>query len=184
MAPDELLEQLWQHYGVRVGRSTLARWASTGLVPRPTVKALGRGRGTASEYPPEALADAWAAAFLLRQDGVRPAVVAQARRYATRAYHLDPLLRAVGMTAKAWVALDELRRAADAARVALPEEVAELLTDCNGPAGTPILPWVQRWLHVRNLPGPGPFHGPARRAVLGFARQPDGVWRLDLRREG
>jgi hypothetical protein len=38
--------------GLEVSEAQLARWHRAGLLPRPTVRSLGRGRGTESLYPP------------------------------------------------------------------------------------------------------------------------------------
>jgi len=38
--------------GLAVSHAQLARWHRVGLLPRPQVRSLGRGRGTVSLYPP------------------------------------------------------------------------------------------------------------------------------------
>jgi hypothetical protein len=38
--------------GFEVSEAQLARWHRSGLLPRPQVRSLGRGKGTESLYPP------------------------------------------------------------------------------------------------------------------------------------
>src|SRR5438105_15226652 len=48
---DELLAAA-SNAGFEVSEAQLARWHRAGLLPRPQVRSLGRGKGTESLYPP------------------------------------------------------------------------------------------------------------------------------------
>src|SRR5437868_2218123 len=52
---DELLAAA-QHAGFAVTDTQLARWHRVGLLPKPQVQSLGRGKGTRSLYPPSSTA--------------------------------------------------------------------------------------------------------------------------------
>lgn len=66
LTPDTMLERMEAITGERIGRSTLNRWVRDGLVTEPERRSLGRGRGGYAEFPPDALAEAVAAWYLLR----------------------------------------------------------------------------------------------------------------------
>lgn len=78
MEPDELLRKL-RVLGHDVSRPTLPRWVRQGLIPAPTVQSLGRGRGARSVYPAATLGEAYAAAVLLRDKGLKVREVAFVR---------------------------------------------------------------------------------------------------------
>lgn len=84
MTPSELLATL-RKLGISKSQSTLNTWVRNGLICQPERKAAGRGRGSYSDYPPEAVGEAAAAAWLLEQ-GVAPALVKQIRDVATCEY--------------------------------------------------------------------------------------------------
>lgn len=107
LTPDELIAAL-AAVGVRTSRTTLARWVRQGLVPEPLRGSGGRAIGRYSLYPPEAVGEAAASAYLLRQ-GVAPQDVAAVRRLATSEYVLDPVLDHLGLGRPAsipWVHLE------------------------------------------------------------------------------
>ena len=64
MTPDEVIEQL-KKIGVEMSRPSLTRYEKQGLIPKPERGALGRGRGRWTNYPPETVAEAYAAWGLL-----------------------------------------------------------------------------------------------------------------------
>lgn len=79
LEPDELLSRL-KSLGQDVSRPTLPRWVRQGLIPAPDVRSLGRGLGAQSLYPACALAEAFAAAVLLRERGCKVREVAFVRQ--------------------------------------------------------------------------------------------------------
>jgi hypothetical protein len=68
MTPEEITEAL-RPYGQHIARSTLTQYARIGVIGSPTVRSLGRGRGSLSEYPPEAPAEIVAARTLVGTTG-------------------------------------------------------------------------------------------------------------------
>jgi len=62
----DLLAATAQREGERVSARQLESWRQAGLVPRPTVQHLGRGRGSSSRYPADAPARVAAAARAVR----------------------------------------------------------------------------------------------------------------------
>ena len=64
LTPEEITEAL-RPYGQHIARSTLTQYARIGVIGSPTVRRLGRGKGTLSEYPPEAPAEIVAARTLV-----------------------------------------------------------------------------------------------------------------------
>ena len=64
MTPDEVLAQL-KLLGVKISRPTLSRYEKQRLIPVPKRGSLGRGGGRWTDYPPETVAEAFAAWALL-----------------------------------------------------------------------------------------------------------------------
>jgi hypothetical protein len=64
MTPEEITEAL-RPYGQHIARSTLTQYARIGVIGSPSVRGLGRGKGTLSEYPPETPAEIVAARTLV-----------------------------------------------------------------------------------------------------------------------
>lgn len=65
-ATEVLVENLLD-LGFRVSVRTIRQWVRLGLIPAPLRRSLGRGRGMASEYPPETLDQAAAVASVMRR---------------------------------------------------------------------------------------------------------------------
>lgn len=64
MSPDDVLSVVHAH-GMQLTRSGLGWYHRQGMIARPTVRALGRGRGKESIYPPDTAAEVIAAHRLL-----------------------------------------------------------------------------------------------------------------------
>lgn len=105
LTPNEVLAALGKA-GLTRSRSTLNGWVRGGLVCKPQRGGAGRGRGSYSLYPPEAVGEAAAAAILL-QKGVSPKEVANIRKVVTAEYDLSKTLGLLpfleGYDVMAWV---------------------------------------------------------------------------------
>lgn len=186
MEPEELIRRLDQ-VGVPAGRTTLARWVRQGLIPRPAVRSLGRGRGAESEYPPGAVGEGFASSFFLREHKLPPPAVAQIRRYALGAYDLAETFERLGIGPKEWVRLRDIRLAAETLKATdLPTPLPELVFGGLEFRGIEAGFWAGQWLSLRDIARDFPAGGrpPVGDFPLGFHRAPDGRYRLAYRRDG
>lgn len=54
MTPEEVIKSLNERFGIKASSRNLLHMAERGLIPRPSIGSLGRGKGTYSEYPDDA----------------------------------------------------------------------------------------------------------------------------------
>jgi hypothetical protein len=64
MTPDEVISKL-KELGVSISRQTLRNYGKWGLIPEPKRGSKGKGRGRYTDYPDEAVAEAFASWMLL-----------------------------------------------------------------------------------------------------------------------
>lgn len=64
MTPVEVIKAL-DRLGAEITRRTLLNWEKWGLIPEPKRGGLGKGGGRFTDYPPDTLAEAYAAWFFL-----------------------------------------------------------------------------------------------------------------------
>jgi hypothetical protein len=67
ISPEEIVKAAGRH-GLTVSDAQLHRWQRQGLIPRPKIQGLGRGRGTASYYPADTAQHIIALCELLAED--------------------------------------------------------------------------------------------------------------------
>lgn len=194
--PDELLAAL-DKAGLKRSQSTLNGWVRAGLVCEPRRGGAGRGRGSFSLYPPEAIGEAAAAAVLLRK-GVSPKGVANIRKVVTAEYDLS----------NTWAALPFLQGYDVMAWAVFSASVTFALMGTEYADGKPILPreglpiprgldylltkdpasgWdrsalAQLWLTVRDrvLAGEGVPDGIDPKQTLVLRRNERGTYCLDV----
>lgn len=70
---------------INISERTLQDWAKKGLIPKPDVKAGGRGKGRTCSHQDDTPYEGYASAILMRVQRLRPEVVARAREKALTA---------------------------------------------------------------------------------------------------
>lgn len=75
----ELLEAM-EKVGVKVAAPTLREWARKGLISKPKVGSKGRGKGTFSEYPDQAIIEALATHLMFKR-GKKTDDILKTKRY-------------------------------------------------------------------------------------------------------
>ncbi len=68
--------------GINLSERTLQNWAKKGLIPKPEVKAGGRGKGRTSNHQDDTPYEGYASAILMRAQRIKLEVVAGAREKA------------------------------------------------------------------------------------------------------
>lgn len=91
MLLQNVLEELEQKFNIRVAKSTLRNYQIANLIPQGKRSSLGRGQGTVTEYPDNAVAEIYAA-YMLLNDIIRttPEMIAEARKIVLKMENEEP----------------------------------------------------------------------------------------------